>query len=279
MTDAILLPSFILYTDKVMFGFALVALFAYLCSLALIIPSLIRKNSTWRCLAMSCAWIALMTHGIALQQRIFATEGGLHLTLLNISSLVSLFICFIMTTVASRNRGWMLLPVIYSFALINLAFAMFVPNAFITHLETTPSMMLHVGLALLAYATLIIAALYALQLAWIDYQLKNKNPVFSPDVPPLMTIERKMFRITQVGVGLLTLVLGTGFFYIQELFAKENVDKAILSIFAWLVYMVSFWEHYRHGWRGRRIVWFNCWGAFLLTLAYFGSRLLQYFIP
>lgn len=52
---------------------------------------------------------------------------------------------------------------------------LFVPNAFITHLETTPGIMIHIGLSLFAYATLIIAALYALQLAWIDYQLKNKN--------------------------------------------------------------------------------------------------------
>lgn len=36
-------------------------------------------------------------------------------------------------------------------------------------------MLVHIGLSLFSYATLIIAALYALQLAWIDYQLKNKN--------------------------------------------------------------------------------------------------------
>jgi hypothetical protein len=75
----------------------------------------------------------------------------------------------------SRNRGWLLLPIVYAFALINLAFATFVPNEYITHLETTPGMLVHIGLSLFSYATLIIAALYALQLAWIDYQLKNKS--------------------------------------------------------------------------------------------------------
>ena len=67
--------------------------------------------------------------------------------------------------------------------------------------------MIHIGLSLFAYATLIIAALYALQLAWIDYQLKNKKLAFTQDMPPLLSIERKMFHITQVGVVLLTLVL------------------------------------------------------------------------
>lgn len=35
--------------------------------------------------------------------------------------------------------------------------------------------MVHIGLALFSYATLIIAALYALQLAWLDYLLKTRS--------------------------------------------------------------------------------------------------------
>lgn len=258
--------------------FAILALLAYSFSLALIIPSLLRKQSAWRRMAVISAVVALICHGVALEQRIFAVDSGQNLSLLNIGSLVSLLICAIMTIVASRNRGWILLPVVYSFALINLAFATFVPNAFITHLETTPGMMVHIGLALFAYATLMIAALYALQLAWIDWLLKNKKLAFSKDIPPLMTIERKMFHITQVGVVLLTLVLCTGLFYMQDLFSRENVDKAVLSILAWFVYIVLLWGHYHEGWRGRRVAWFNFGGAFLLTMAYFGSRMLQHIL-
>ncbi|ORM52261.1 hypothetical protein HA41_12330 [Pantoea conspicua] len=261
-----------------MFVFAIVALLAYSLSLALIVPSLLKRNGGWRRMAMLSACVALITHAVALQQRIFAVDSGQNLSLLNIGSLVSLLICAIMTIVASRNRGWLLLPIVYSFALINLAFATFVPNAFITHLETTPGMMIHIGLSLFAYATLIIAALYALQLAWIDYQLKNKRLAFTQDMPPLLTIERKMFHITQVGVVLLTLVLCTGLFYMQDLFSAENVDKAVLSIIAWFVYIVLLWGHYHEGWRGRRVVWFNCSGALLLTMAYFGSRILQHLL-
>ncbi|STQ46117.1 Inner membrane protein ypjD [Ewingella americana] len=90
-------------------------------------------------------------------------------------------------------------PLFYSFALINLAFVTFLPGEFITHLEESKGLLVHIGLALFSYATLIIAALYALQLAWLDYQLKNKRLSFTADMPPLMTIERKLFHITQVG--------------------------------------------------------------------------------
>jgi ABC-type uncharacterized transport system permease subunit len=135
--------------------------------------------------------------------------------------------------------------------------------------------MVHIGLALFSYSTLIIATLYALQLAWLDYLLKHKKLSFSADMPPLMSIERKMFHITQIGVVLLTLTLCTGLLYMDNLFSKENVHKAVLSIMAWFVYIVLLWGHYHEGWRGRRVVWFSFAGSFLLTMAYFGSRLLQ----
>ncbi|GBU14326.1 cytochrome c assembly protein family inner membrane protein [Enterobacterales bacterium] len=255
--------------------FPIVAMLAYLLSLALIIPSIIRKNGAYRRLALISVIVALVCHAVALQQRIFDVSTGQNLSLVNIGSVVSLIICTVMTIVASRNRGWFILPIVYSFALINLAFVTFLPGEFITHLEQSKGLLVHIGLALFAYATLIIAALYALQLAWLDYQLKNKRLTFNSDMPPLMTIERKLFHITQVGVILLTLTLCTGLLYMDNLFSRENIDKAVLSILAWFVYIVLLWGHYHEGWRGRRVVWFSMAGAVLLTLAYFGSRLIQ----
>ena len=281
MDFAYILLLFLLFDDCRLFMpvFALLALVAYSVSLALIIPGLLQKNSGWRRMANLSATVALVCHAFALEARILpGGESGQNLSLLNVGSLVSLMICTVMTIVASRNRGWLLLPIVYAFALINLAFATFMPNEFITHLEATPGMMVHIGLSLFSYATLIIAALYALQLAWIDYQLKNKKLAFSHEMPPLMVIERKMFHITQVGVVLLTLTLCTGLFYMHNLFSMENIDKAVLSIIAWFVYIVLLWGHYHEGWRGRRVVWFNVAGAGILTLAYFGSRVIQQFV-
>lgn len=131
-------------------------------------------------MAIISAVIALVCHAIALEARILPDgDSGQNLSLLNVGSLVSLMICTVMTIVASRNRGWLLLPIVYAFALINPALATFMPNEYITHLEATPGMLVHIGLSLFSYATLIIAALYALQLAWIDYQLKNKKLAFN----------------------------------------------------------------------------------------------------
>ncbi|MDI5448817.1 inner membrane protein YpjD, partial [Salmonella enterica subsp. enterica serovar Anatum] len=99
--------------------FALLALVAYSFSLALIVPGLLQKNSGWRRMAILSAVIALVCHAVALESRILpGGDSGQNLSLLNVGSLVSLMICTVMTIVASRNRGWLLLPIVYAFALI-----------------------------------------------------------------------------------------------------------------------------------------------------------------
>lgn len=255
--------------------FSIAALLAYLVSLGLIIPSLVRQNRAYRRLALVSAIIALICHGVALQQRIFDVSTGQNLSLLNLGAAVSLLICMVMTIVASRDRGWFLLPIVYSFAMINLAVASIFPNEFITHLEARPGLMIHIGLALFAYSTLVIAALYALQLAWLDYLLKHKKLMLTASMPPLLSIERKMLHITQIGVVLLTLTLATGLLYMEHLFSAENIHKALLSTIAWIVYLTLLWGHYQRGWRGRSVVWSSFIGVLLLTCAYFGSRLAQ----
>lgn len=255
----------------------LTALLAYAASLALIIPGLLRRRSAWRRLAMFCAVIALINHGLILESRLFPAVNAQNFSLINISSLISLIVCTIMTVVGILNRGWLLLPIVYGFALLILLFVVYAPGNYITHLETAPGMMAHIGLALFAYSTLLIAALYALQLAWIDYRLKHKKPDLGADMPPLLAIERKMFIITQVGVVLLTLALANGLFYFTELLKQHLADKALFAFIAWWVYVLLLWGHWHKGWRGRRVVWFNVSGVLLLTLAYFGSHVARQF--
>lgn len=165
--------------------FSIISSFAYLFSLVLIIPGLLRKPKGYRRLALLSAIVALICHAIALKHQIFHVSSGQNLTLLNLGSIVSLLTCIIMTIVASHGRAWFLLPIVYSFSMINLVLASLMPGEFITHLETSFELSIHIGLALLGYATLLIAALYALQLGWLDHQLKNKKTHFYARYAPL----------------------------------------------------------------------------------------------
>ncbi|SFU74327.1 cytochrome C assembly family protein [Xenorhabdus koppenhoeferi] len=258
-----------------MLVFSIIALLTYLISLMLIVPGLLRQQNSYQKLALFFAILALFNHSIALKYQVFYVSSGQNLTLLNLGSIVSLLMSIIMTIVAFCGRAWFLLPIVYSFSMINLILTSLMPGEFITHLEGSIELFIHIGLALLGYATLLIAALYALQLGWLDYRLKKKKLTFTSGMPPLMVIERKMFHITQVGVILLTLTLCTGIMYMDDIFNKENIHKSILSIIAWFVYVILLWGHYHEGWRGKLVIWFNLIGAFILTLAFFGSRLLQ----
>ncbi len=113
--------------------FALLALVAYSVSLALIIPGLLQKQQLAANGDFICDYRVDLPCFCAGSTDIPGGESGQNLSLLNVGSLVSLMICTVMTIVASRNRGWLLLPIVYAFALINLAFATFVPNEYITH--------------------------------------------------------------------------------------------------------------------------------------------------
>lgn len=99
--------------------FALLALVAYSVSLALIIPGLLQKQQLAANGDFICDYRLNLPCFCAGSTDIPRRRGGQNLSLLNVGSLVSLMICTVMTIVASRNRGWLLLPIVYAFALIN----------------------------------------------------------------------------------------------------------------------------------------------------------------
>ncbi|MGL9759973.1 MAG: cytochrome c biogenesis protein CcsA [Symbiopectobacterium sp.] len=117
----------------------------------------------------------------------------------------------VMTVVTSRNRDWFLLLIVYAFALINLIFASFAQQVYNASGKTL-RLLFHIGLALFSYATMIIAALYVLQLSLIDYLLKNKKLSTVSEMPPLLSVEHKMFYVTQISIVLLTMTLCSGLF-------------------------------------------------------------------
>ncbi|MDC0609253.1 inner membrane protein YpjD [Vibrio sp.] len=258
--------------------FAIASAAFYIIAIVTIIPGILNQKGIKAKTVLFSATAALALHFWLLGDLIIHTSGQ-NLSILNVASLVSFIISLSMTISTLKVRLWFLLPVVYSFSAINLAAATFLPGTFITHLEHRPELLVHIALALSAYATLMIGALYALQLAWLDHKLKKKKALaINPNLPPLMMVERQLFRIILFGNVLLTGTLVTGFVYIEEVFSKGNMHKGVLSFVAWIVYSILLWGHYQKGWRGRRVTWLAIVGAFILTLAYFGSRFVREFI-
>lgn len=220
-------------------------------------------------------FIALTAHCTWLYEHVF-TLNGQNLQILNIVSAIT-FIISLLSTIATRrlNTG-VLLPIVYGFTVINFVAVSYLPSHFLTHLETHPQVGAHIIFALLAYSILTIASLLALQLAYLDYRLKNhKLSLTSVRMPPIMTIEKSLFQFIFIGFILLSCTLLTGFIFLEDMFAQGKAHKAILSMIAWVLYGVILWGHHTKGWRGRLMVYVIIIGSSLLTLAYFGSRFVR----
>ena len=90
-----------------------------------------------------------------------------------------------------------------------------------------------------------------------------------------MAVENILFKLLLVGTVLLTLSLVSGFMFLDNMFAKEQAHKTVLSLLAWGLYSVILMGNAWFGWRGKPVIWSTILGGVLLTLAYFGSRIVR----
>jgi len=255
-----------------------IAFVAYILATIAIVSRLFHPSGPNLPFALTLAGIAICTHAFN-EFHLFFNQSGINFSLPSVISLVSLVITITITLVALRNKVNLLLPVIYGFAGIWQLVLIFIP-----HIETIPLvaeqviLVSHISLALIAYCILIIATLYAFQVAYINIKLKNKNLTAVTHFPPLMQVEKHLFTILTAGtIALFTSEL-IGLFFLDGFFAKENIHKTVLSLIALLLYVIILLGHFKQGWRGHRVLALTITASALLTLAYFGSRFVQEFL-
>ncbi|MED5526397.1 cytochrome C assembly family protein [Gallaecimonas pentaromativorans] len=255
--------------------FSLLAAVLYALSAILAASRLFAHAGPNRVHTVSLGFAAAGAH-LASLMILITTGDGENLGVVNVASMSSWVVVMLMTSAAVRLPVLQLMPIVHGFASLVVLAAWLVPVKWMLHLRTEPEVVVHITLSLIAYAIMVIAALYALEMAFIRRQLKSRRlsalPAF---LPPLMTVERQLFQLMLVGLIVLSLALGSGFVFLGAMFAKATAHKTVLSLMAWVVYAGALYAHYRHGWRGKGAVWACLAGAFLLTLAYFGSRFVQ----
>ena len=134
---------------------------------------------------------------------------------------------------------------------------------------------LHAWCALLAYATLAIAALLALML-WAQERALRRHEFHGwlRALPPLTELESLLFRTIAVGFILLTATLLTGVLFVEDLFEQHLVQKTVLSVLSWLLFGGLLLGRWRYGWRGATAVRWTLSAMVLLVLAFFGSKFL-----
>jgi ABC-type uncharacterized transport system permease subunit len=93
------------------------------------------------------------------------------------------------------------------------------------------------------------------------------------------SMESLFITMLWLGVGLLTLSIGTGMFFLQDMFDQRLVHHTVLTTLSWFIYAGFLTGHHLFGWRGVTGVRWNLAAFALLLLGYLGSKfVLEYLL-
>lgn len=258
--------------------FSITASGSYLLATLAIVTRLFHPKGPNIVFVLLLGCIGIVTHTLGSSYYIFS-DDSLSFSLPNVISLVSLLITLTVSAIALKFKVNLLLPVVYGFASFWQLVIFFVPVGGDNHIISEQlSVISHVSLSLISYCTLIIATLYAFQVSYINYKLKNKKLLAVSHLPPLMQVEGQLFTILAMGTLCLALSLVIGFIFLDNFFSAANAHKTVFSFAALITYCVILWGHFKQGWRGHKVLILTIIASFLLTLAYFGSRFVKEFV-
>ena len=217
---------------------------------------------------------ALLLHGWIAGREI-ATPEGLDLSLPHALSVVA----GLVAAVAWVSGLLRTLPAIGTVVLPVAAIASLIPAAVTNPHRFSyagePWAALHVAVALVSYALFLVAALQALVLLGLEKRLHRRLPdPGASGLPPLLTLERFLFRLVTVGFVLLTATLASGMLFSEQIFgqALTFTHKSVFSVLGWLTFGALLWGRWRYGWRGRVALRWIIAGTVFVFLAYLGSK-------
>jgi len=152
--------------------------------------------------------------------------------------------------------------------------------------SAAPMFKLHFLIANIAYGLFAIAALHAILMLMVEKRLQNMRgsatrhtsnswvSSWLDTLPPLLTLEKLLFRLISAGFVLLTLTLISGVAFNEQLVDKAfKLDhKTVFAILSWLMFGALLTARRVSGWRGRAALRWVLASFVALLLAYVGSR-------
>jgi len=203
------------------------------------------------------------------------TPEGLDLSFANAVSVVALLVAVVARLSGLLRTlpaiGTVVLPVAAVAALLPVAF----PRPHDYPFAHQPLAAAHVAVALVSYALFLVAAVQALILMGLEKRLHRRLPDPAGDsLPPLLTLERFLFRLVTLGFVLLTLTMASGILFSEQLFGRAVMftHKSVFSVLGWLTFGGLLWGRWRYGWRGRVALRWILAGTLFVFLAYLGSK-------
>jgi ABC-type uncharacterized transport system permease subunit len=145
---------------------------------------------------------------------------------------------------------------------------------------------LHFLIANIAYGLFAIAALHAILMMMVEKRLQGMRGTavrhtsngwlssWLDTLPPLLTLEKLLFRLIAAGFVLLTLTLVSGIAFNEQLVDRAfKLDhKTVFAFLSWLMFGALLTARRVSGWRGRAALRWVLASFVALLLAYVGSR-------
>jgi len=214
----------------------------------------------------------LLLHCLALHNSM-VSAAGINLGFYNALSLVSVFITLFTLIAVWRYPVEILAIILLPIATITMMLNFNNETQHVLDTGTSNALIFHILTSIIAYSLLALAALQAILLS-IQNKLLHAHQAggIVKLLPPLKNMEILLFEVIVVGFIALTISLGSGLIFLENMFAQHLAHKTILSILAWILFLTLLIGHWKMGWRGRVAVRWTLGGFISLMLAYFGSK-------
>lgn len=217
--------------------------------------------------------VGMLAHASLLYPYIF-TLYGLNFNLFNVFSLISLFFLFFYV-LFSLYRPIVSLGILAApTALLGMTTGFIGRAPYQPLTDVSVGLEAHIILSFAAYCVLLMAAVQALFLRLQIRELKQNtfHRFWVNKLPSLQTMESLLFDMILVGFVLLSIALGIGFIYVEDLFAQHIVHKTVFSVLSWLLFGLLLLGNWRGGLRGKRAANMTFYAFILLAIGFIGSK-------
>ncbi|CAG9176678.1 inner membrane protein YpjD [Cupriavidus respiraculi] len=235
---------------------------------------------------------ALASHGFLLHETIFPADRMVFGFAFALSAMLWLGVGIYWVEsffFSLAGLGLIVIPVAMLASLIPLAF----PGAQILGYAARPLFKLHFIIANVAYGLFTLAAFHAFLMLLAERRLHgfNRRPANGAGaleggeygrwlgrwldlLPPLLTLEKLLFRLIGAGFVLLTLTIASGLLFSEQLFGRVfRLDhKSVFALVSWFMFAGILAGRRFYGWRGRVALRWVIASFGILLLAYVGSR-------
>ncbi len=214
----------------------------------------------------------------AAMHALIKVDNGQNLSITNLTGTVSWLMILLLVISNLRSQVNLMIMLMLAFAAISQFLAQWYPSQILVMESGNTAAVAHVLSSLLAYSFLALAALQASLIWWLDRKLRNHIGKPNPILPPLLAMEKLLFRLIFLGFMVLSISIAIALIYLYEIVLQQSTHKLVLSLAAWMMFSLLLLGHWKLGWRGQQAARWTLIGFLMLALGSFGTWIIYMLI-